>query len=109
MAKGAEAALFFYAGHGIEVKGKNYLLPVDASLGENDGEDALPLETLAVDKVLADLGDAGIALKTVVLDSCRNDPLQRSWMASRSSGGGLAEIAERVLPEGTMLAYSTAP
>lgn len=109
-AQGAESALFFYAGHGVEVNGKNYLLPVDAALDEVDGEDALPLETLSVEKVLADLGAARIPLKTVVLDCCRDNPLQRSWLASRSSGGGgLAEMKEDQLPEGTMLVYSTAP
>lgn len=108
-AEGADAALVFYAGHAIEVKGKNYLLPVDAALDESDGEDALPLETLSLDKVLADLRGARIRLKTVVLDSCRDDPLTRSWLSSRSSGGGMATVEEKQLPEGTMLVFSTAP
>jgi len=107
--RGAEAAVFFYAGHGLEVKGKNYLLPVDAVLTEADGEDALALETLSLDKVLADLGAAEIRLKALVLDSCRDNPLQRSWLAARSSGSGMAAVAEKQLPEGTMLVFSTAP
>jgi formylglycine-generating enzyme required for sulfatase activity len=107
--QGAEAAVFFYAGHGVEVNGKNYLLPVDAELAEGDGEDALPLETLPLEKVLADLGTADIRLKAVVLDCCRDNPLSRSWLAGRSSGGGMAVVTEKQLPEGTMLVFSTAP
>ncbi len=111
-ASGAEAALFFYAGHGMEVKGANYLLPVDAELAEADGEDALQLETLALDKVLRSMAGAGIRLKTVVLDCCRDNPLDRSWLATSrggGSGGGLAEVKEGQLPEGAMLVFSTAP
>lgn len=108
-ARGAEAALFFYAGHGVEVGSQNYLLPVDATLAEEDGEDALPLETLALDKVLTDLGKADIGLKFVVLDCCRDNPLQRSWLRSRSGGGGLADVKEDKLAEGTMLVFSTPP
>lgn len=108
-AAGADSALFFYAGHGIEVKGRNYLLPTDAELDEADGEDALPLETLALDKVLRDLASSRIRLKTIVLDCCRDNPLDRSWLASRSSGGGMAKVEQDELPEGAMLVFSTAP
>ncbi len=110
-AAGSDAALFFYAGHGMEVKGMNYLLPVDAELTEADGEDALPLETLALDQVLRSMAAARIRLKTVVLDCCRDNPLDRSWLASIRSGngGGLAEVRESQLPEGAMLVFSTAP
>ncbi len=107
-AQGAEYALVFYAGHGIEVKDQNYLLPVDAELREEDGEDALPLETIALKKVMNDLANAQIRLKTVVLDACRNNPLQRSWLSSRGSGG-LATVDEKQLPEGAMLIFSTSP
>lgn len=105
-AQDAKAALFFYAGHGIEVNGKNYLLPVDAELTD---EDSLSLESLALERVLGDLEDSGVALKVVVLDSCRDNPISRSWIASRSGSGGFAAIPQSELPEGTMLVYSTAP
>jgi formylglycine-generating enzyme required for sulfatase activity len=108
-AKGADAAMVFYAGHGIEVKGKNYLLPVDAKLSDEAGEDALPLETMGLDELLKSLGGSGARLKIVVLDSCRNNPLSRSWLSGRSSGGGLAEVGEKAMAEGTMLVFSTAP
>ena len=108
-ATGCEAAIFYYAGHGVEVKKQNYLLPVDAELSESDGEDALPLETLSLKKVLDDLGGADIRLKTVVLDCCRDNPLSRSWMRTRSDGGGLAAVPQKALPKGTILVFSTAP
>ena len=108
-ASGSDSALFFFAGHGIEVKGENYLLPVDAELNDLDREDSLPLETLSLEKVLDDLAEAKIRLKTVVLDCCRDDPLSRSWLATRGNKGGLAEVAESDLPRGAMLVFSTAP
>jgi|GEM_PF-3144310 len=108
-AAGADAAMVFFAGHGIEVRGRNYLLPVDAKLSEEAGEDGLPLETLALDDLLSSLGKSGAKLKIVVLDSCRDNPLSRSWLGSRSSGGGLAAVGEKAMGEGTMLVFSTAP
>lgn len=108
-ASGTDSALFFFAGHGIEVKGENYLLPIDAELNDSDHEDSLPLETLSLGKVLNDLAEAKIRLKTVVLDCCRDDPLSRSWLATRGNKGGLAEVPESELPRGAMLVFSTAP
>ena len=108
-AEGAEAAVFFYAGHGVEVKGENFLLPVDAELKE---EVDLNLEALSLNKVMKDLGDSKATLKVMVLDCCRDNPLAntRSWMQRmRGSGGGLAAVAQNQLAEGTMLVFSAAP
>ncbi|MEM7697141.1 MAG: caspase family protein [Verrucomicrobiota bacterium] len=105
----AEAAMVFFAGHGIEVKGENYLLPSDAQLLDEEGEDALPFETLALDTLLDDLGESGVRLKVVVLDCCRNNPLSRSWLRTRSQGSGLASVSEEQMPDGAMLVFSTAP
>lgn len=118
-AKGAEVALFFYAGHGIEFEGLNYLLPVDAQLNLGDASgDALiaakratlKRETIALNSVLRDLGNTRAKLKLVVLDCCRNDPLpDRSWLSRDGSSGTLAEVGENAMAEGTMLVFSTAP
>ena len=111
-AKDAEAVLVFYAGHGMEVKGENYLLPIDAALAE---EVDLSLETLSLKKVMQDVNETGARLKVIVLDSCRDDPFSResatrSWMKrTRSTQRGLAEVAEKSLAEGTMLVFSAAP
>lgn len=106
-AAGAEVALFFYAGHGLEVEGKNYLLPVDASL---DSSAQLRTQTVPLETVLGDLDAARATAKLVILDCCRNNPLTRSWMASRSSSaGGLGELGDGAVPPATMIMYASAP
>ncbi|MDD5175305.1 MAG: caspase family protein [Sterolibacterium sp.] len=92
-------ALFFYAGHGMQVRGKNYLLPVDARIQiEND----VGTEAMDVDFLLDKLNLA--RLSVVILDACRNNPFERRFRGG--SGAGLAHMAA---PTGTLIAYSTAP
>ncbi len=92
-------ALVFYAGHGMQVKGENYLLPVDAN---PKTESEVELESVNLARIMAKLETA--AVKIVVLDACRNDPFKRSF---RSTGrGGLAGVDA---PAGTLIAYATAP
>src|SRR5690348_6558659 len=103
----ASLALFFYAGHGLQVGGKNYLVPVDAKL-ERPGD--LAFETLNVDQVLGEM-EADQRVNLVFLDACRDNPLARSLARSlgtrsTSVGSGLAAIQSAV---GTMIAYSTSP
>lgn len=105
-AGGAEAATFFYAGHGIEVNGENYLLPIDAKL---DSRDDLAAEAIGLEEVMKCLRNAGVRLKIVVLDACRDNPLPtRSWLRTRG-GRGLVAVAPDALPEGTLLVFSTEP
>jgi hypothetical protein len=102
-ATGAKAAWFFYAGHGLELNGENYLVPVDAKVTE---EFQVKHKTLALDQVLGAMHGAGVALKVVTLDCCRDNPMGRGF--TRSSGGaGLAALAGA--PKGTIIAYATAP
>jgi len=102
---GADVALVFYAGHGIQYEGKNYLLPVDASL---DNELALRLESVDVDLILGAMSSARTRL--LFLDACRNNPftnrLQLSG-GSRSVSRGLARIEASA--SGTLIAFSTSP
>ena len=91
-------ALFYFAGHGLQVRGKNYLLPVDAQIA---AEAAVRAEGVDVDTVLDQLGVS--PLNIVILDACRNNPFERKF---RSLGGGLAQIDA---PKGTLIAYATAP
>lgn len=109
-AQGAETAVFFFAGHGVEVDGENYLLPVDAELQE---EVDLDLETLTLADTIDEIGESGARLKLIILDCCRNNPFEatRSWVgATRSLGsGGLAAVEQDKLAEGTMLVFSAAP
>jgi uncharacterized caspase-like protein len=105
---GAGTALFFYAGHGMQVGGRNYLVPVDAKL-ERAGN--LTFETIDVSSVLAQM-EAPKRVNLVFLDACRDNPLARSFArslgTSRSAavGNGLASIQAAV---GTMIAYATQP
>ena len=70
-AAGADMALVYYAGHGIEVGGENYLVPVDAKLARDVD---LEYEAVTLASVLNAVGEAR-RLKLVILDACRNNPL----------------------------------
>jgi hypothetical protein len=92
--------LFYYAGHGVQAKGRNYLIPIDATIqSETDVED------LGVDAnlVLGLMDEARNGANVVILDACRNNPFASSF---RSSTNGLAQVDA---PTGTLIAYSTAP
>jgi hypothetical protein len=108
-APGARLTLLYYAGHGMQVDGKNYLVPVDAKLAAPSD---LAFETLDLDKVLAGLDDEARA-NIVVLDACRDNPLARSFAtkigATRSAAvpAGLAGYA--TVGTGTLIAFATAP
>lgn len=105
-AAGADAiGLFYFAGHGIQSAGINYLVPADASL---ESEDYLATRTVPAQWVLAAMETAGAAASFVVLDACRNDPFSRSWVSSTRSAAthGLAQMEP---PRGSFLVFSTAP
>lgn len=90
-ARGAEIAVFFYSGHGVEVEGKNFMIPIDANLLDQVD---LDLEVLSLEKLQRDLGASGSELKVIILNCCRDNPFarKRSWMKrTRSLGVGLAE------------------
>ncbi|MBX3501170.1 MAG: caspase family protein [Alphaproteobacteria bacterium] len=92
--------LFYYAGHGMQVRGLNYLIPVDAALSN---EDEVKYETLDVNDVLSRLDEARARLSLVILDACRDNPFARRF---RSTSRGLAQTDA---PRGTVIAYATAP
>lgn len=100
--KGKDVGLFFYAGHGVQVKGHNYLIPVDAKLdNENDAE----YDCVRADRVLAKMESVGSRTNIVILDACRDNPFERSWHRG-TEGVGLAFMNA---PSGSLIAYSTAP
>ncbi|HSU26187.1 MAG TPA: caspase family protein, partial [Pyrinomonadaceae bacterium] len=94
--------LFYYAGHGIQVGGKNYLIPVDAEIPR---EDEIDFNALNLDLVLRKMATANNGLNIVILDACRNNPFARSWSRGEEEGG-LAQISA---PTGTFIAYATSP
>jgi len=98
--KPGAVALFFYAGHGLQVKGVNYLPAVDAEI---EGEDDIPMQSLDVNKVFDVMAEAQTRLNLVFLDACRNNPYTRSF---RSTEGGLAKVNA---PSGTMISFATRP
>jgi len=89
---------FFYAGHGVQSGGENYLIPVDADIPT---ENYLKSRALSVQALLDDLNDARNGLNVVVLDACRDNPF--GW--SRSAGRGLAIITNQ--PADSIIVYST--
>lgn len=92
--------LFYYAGHGIQVEGKNFLIPVKAQIY---AEEEVEYESVDVGFVLSQMEIARNRMNIIILDACRNNPFARSW---RSAATGLAFINA---PTGTLIAYSTAP
>ncbi len=101
-AEGADVALFFYAGHGVQMGGENYLLPTDTELSSKA---ALRFETIKMDEVLEVM--AGAEVRLVLLDACRDDPLGAAER-SLGAGRGLAPV-ETAGASGTLIAFATAP
>lgn len=104
---GADVGLFFYAGHGLQAKGVNHLIPVDATIA-NDYD--LQLESVTLDSILTLMDQA--KTRIVILDACRNNPFARTLARSTNSRGinedlGLAMSVASGL--GTFIAYATQP
>jgi len=78
--KAGGVGVFYYAGHGIQSQGHNYLVPVDSSI---EGEAYLPALAIDVDLVLAGMTEAHNRLNIVILDACRNNPFERSFALCR--------------------------
>ena len=98
--KAGAHGLFYFAGHGVQLRGRNYLIPVDANIqSEADVED----QSVDTNLMLGIMDEAGNGLNVVILDACRNNPFGRSF---RSASNGLAQMDA---PSGTLIAYATAP
>jgi Caspase domain/Domain of unknown function (DUF4189) len=99
--QGADVGLFYYAGHGVQVSGSNYLVPVSANPTREADVD---FQTVDVNLVLRQMQGSGTRLNMVILDACRNNPF--SVRGLRASDGGLAQMRA---PEGTLISYATQP
>ena len=99
-AGGDAVGLFFYAGHGVQIAGENYLIPLDSRI---EKEADVEVEAVSANGVLKQMEFAGNAVNIVILDACRNNPMSRSM---RSATRGLARMDA---PMGSFVAYSTAP
>ncbi|MBF0473129.1 MAG: tetratricopeptide repeat protein [Nitrospirae bacterium] len=92
--------LFYFAGHGVQVNGKNYLIPVNANI---DSQEVVETEAVDADYILARMDAAKNRLNIVILDACRDNPFK----GFRSVGGG--GLAMMNAPRGTFIAYATSP
>ena len=92
--------LFYFAGHGLQVKGENYLVPIRARIAR---EQDVEFETVDVRRILGAMEDAANGVNVIILDACRNNPFARSF---RSSQRGLA-VTQAIT--GSLIAYATAP
>ena len=92
--------LFYYAGHGMQIKGRNYLIPVGASI---EREDEVAYSAVDAQAVLDKMEAAGNGANIMILDACRNNPFTRS---TRSGQAGLAQMDA---PVGTLVAFATSP
>jgi tetratricopeptide (TPR) repeat protein len=100
--KGYQVGLFYYAGHGIQAKGSNFMVPVEVQL---ENEESVELDCVAADRVLAFMETAAAKVNLIILDACRNNPFERSWARS-TNGNGLALMNA---PKGSLIAYATSP
>lgn len=99
--QGADVALFFYSGHGIQIRGENYVIPTSADLVDEADVD---FQLIDVNVVLQQMKQARSALNIVILDACRSNPFEgRGFKAAKS---GLAQMRA---PEGTLISYATEP
>jgi uncharacterized caspase-like protein len=99
-ASGQAVGLFYYAGHGVQVNGHNYLIPVDAPI---ENESHVGVFAVSAEEVLEVVAYGRARINLIVLDACRNNPFARSF---RAATRGLATMSA---PTGTLIAYSTAP
>ena len=97
-----DVGLFYFAGHGVQVKGLNYLIPVDANL---KNERTVEYDCVQVDRILTHMENAKTSVNLLILDACRNNPFERSWGRDISQRG----FAVMDAPKGSLIAYSTSP
>jgi uncharacterized caspase-like protein len=98
--EGSQTALFFYAGHAMQFKDRNYLIPIDAAMGS---EDDVTFFSVEVSQVFDRMDRAKTRFNFLILDACRDNPFATSF---RVSAAGLAQMSA---PQGTIISYATAP
>ena len=98
--EGANTALFFYAGHAMQFKDRNYLVPIDAAMGS---EEDVTFFSVEIGQVFDRMDRARTRFNFIVLDACRDNPFAASFKVSST---GLAQMGS---PSGTLIAYATSP
>jgi hypothetical protein len=98
--KNGDIALFFFAGHGVQIEGENYLIALDTKTAD---ESDAKFSSLPLNKVINSMDKAKSSTNIIILDACRNNPWERCWR------GDLRGMAPVYAPRGTLIAYSTSP
>ncbi len=102
-----DTAFFFYAGHGFEIAGQNFLLPTDVPAATEGQEELVRDASVLADRIIERLQNKKVRTAILVFDACRNNPFERSGTRAVAGGGGLAPMTQ--LPEGVFSIFSAGP
>src|SRR5271155_2248172 len=102
-----DTAFFFYAGHGFEIAGQNFMLPTDVPAATEGQEELLRDASVLADRIIERLQNKKARTAILVFDACRNNPFERSGTRAIAGGGGLAPMTQ--LPEGVFSVFSAGP
>src|SRR5579872_1655534 len=102
-----DTAFFFYAGHGFEIAGQNYLLPTDVPAATEGQEELVRDASVLADRIVERLQNKRVRTSILVFDACRNNPFERPGTRAVAGGGGLAPMTQ--LPEGVFSVFSAGP
>jgi len=102
-----DTAFFFYAGHGFEIAGQNFLLPTDVPAAGEGQEELVRDASVLADRIIERLQNKNVRTAILVFDACRNNPFERSGTRALAGGGGLAPMTQ--LPEGVFSVFSAGP
>src|SRR5499425_18325 len=100
-------AFFFYAGHGFEIAGQNFLLPTDVPAATEGQEELVRDASVLADRIIERLQNRKVRTSILVFDACRNNPFERAGTRAVAGGGGLAPMTQ--LPEGVFSVFSAGP
>ena len=102
-----DTAFFFYAGHGFEIAGQNFLLPTDVPAATEGQEELVRDASVLADRIIERLQNRKVRTAILVFDACRNNPFERTGTRAVAGGGGLAPMTQ--LPEGVFSVFSAGP
>src|ERR1700723_518627 len=102
-----DTAFFFYAGHGFEIAGQNFLLPTDVPAAGEGQEELVRDASVLADRIIERLQNKNVRTAILVFDACRNNPFERSGTRALAGRGGLAPMTQ--LPEGVFSVFSAGP
>jgi hypothetical protein len=102
-----DTAFFFYAGHGFEIAGQNFLLPTDVPAAGEGQEELVRDASVLADRIIERLQNKNVRTAILVFDACRNNPFERVGTRALAGGGGLAPMTQ--LPEGVFSVFSAGP